>query len=75
MLAFFIFMGPYQEGKTKLGGIYMCAMEMKQAKVQTGKGYKIYEHSDHQRLYHIELENGSGGSISRGFKWGERRAV
>ena len=34
----------------------MCAMEMKQAKVQNGKGYKIYEHIDHQRLYHIELE-------------------
>ncbi|SFJ48808.1 protein CsiD [Halobacillus dabanensis] len=36
----------------------MCAMEMKKESlpVFTGEGYRIQPHSDHERLYNIELE-------------------
>ncbi|WP_082235719.1 glutarate dioxygenase GlaH [Halobacillus massiliensis] len=36
----------------------MCAMDIQKGKLelQTGKGYKVYQHSDHHRLYHIEFD-------------------
>ncbi|GGC99709.1 protein CsiD [Thalassobacillus devorans] len=37
----------------------MCAMDLQKGKLelQTGKGYKVEQHPDHHRLYHIEFES------------------